>query len=344
MLYLAPRTFREVACAYFGLASPAVAPYGPLEIPCGGRAGPRVSDPHGVQLGLATLPGGDFDTRSAAIESVLHADMALAGLPQLQRQARRLFQGVVQPGARAHGRAALVPDLTAQLRFPDTYERLRRGERRPAARWDGDHAQRHLFDVKAFGRGVAHYATALARDLRAGAAESYAHGVHAEYVRQARAVDQRPPERGGHGVAEGVVGPVEQRLRTFPRVHGLAFGGYGEASGAVEALRRVVAREQAQRRWRQMGARSPTEAAGILASQLRRRWGIAACRAQAELTLRRLIWIGARRADARPAAHEDVGEAVRGARAAAGPEAYAQQAAAGGGDWAPQMGPGGGGG
>ena len=105
----------------------------------------------------------------------------------------------------------------------------------------------------------------------------------------------------------------------------------------------VVAREQAQRRWRQMGARSPTEAAGILASQLRRRWGIAACRAQAELTLRRLIWIGARRADARPAEHEDVGEAVRGARAAAGPEAYAQQAAAGGGDWAPD-GPGGGGG
>ena len=146
-----------------------------------------MSDPHGVQLGLATLPGGDFDIRSAAIETVLHADMALAQLPQLQRQARRLFQGVVQPGARAHGRTALVPDLSAQLRFPDTYERLRRGERRPAARWDGDHAQRHLFDVKAFGRGVAHYATALARDLRAGAAESYAHGVHAEYVRQARA-------------------------------------------------------------------------------------------------------------------------------------------------------------
>ena len=162
-------------------------------------------------------------------------------------------------------------------------------------------------------------------------------------MRQARAVDQRPPERGGHGVAEGVVGPVEQRLRTFPRVHGLAFGGYGEASGAVEALRRVVAREQAQRRWRQMGARSPTEAAGILASQLRRRWGIAACRAQAELTLRRLIWIGARRADARPAEHEDVGEADRGARAAAGPEAYAQRAPAGGGGWVPD-GPGGGGG
>ena len=118
--HLAPRTFREVACAYFGLASPAVAPYGPLEIPCGGRAGPRVSDPHGVQLGLATLPGGDFDIRSAAIETVLHADMALAQLPQLQRQARRLFQGVVQPGARAHGRTALVPDLSAQLRFPDT--------------------------------------------------------------------------------------------------------------------------------------------------------------------------------------------------------------------------------
>ena len=82
--------------------------------------------------------------------------------------------------------------------------------------------------------------------------------------------------------------------------------------------------------------------AGIIASALRRRWGIAACRAQAELTLRRLVWIGARRADARPAEHEDVGEADRGARAAAGPEAYAQRAPAGGGGWVPD-GPGGGG-
>ena len=49
------------------------------------------------------------------------------------------------------------------------------------------------------------------------------------------------------------------------------------------------------------------------------------------------------RADARPAEHEDVGEADRGARAAAGPEAYAQRAPAGGGGWVPD-GPGGGGG
>jgi hypothetical protein len=292
-----------------------------------------MSDPHGVQLGLATLPGRDFADRSEAMETVVHADMALAQLPGLMRQPRRLFQGVVPPDARARGRAALVADLSAELRFPDTYDRLRRGARRPAARWQGDHVQRHLFDVKAFGRGVAHYATALARDLRAGAAESYARGVHGEYVAQAREVDRRAPP-AGHGVARGAVGPVEQRLHTFPRVHGLAFGGYGESSGAVHALRRITARGIAARRWRLMGARSQTEAAGILEAALRRRWGIAACRAQAEHTLRRLIWVGARRGDARPAAHEEVDEAGRGARAAAGADAYAAQHAHGDGAWA----------
>ncbi len=83
-----------------------------------------------------------------------------------------------------------------------------------------------------------------------------------------------------------------------------------------------------------MGARSQEEALGFVTSALRRRWGIAACRAQAEHTLRRLIWVGARRADARPAAHEEVGEAGRDARAAAGAEAYAAQHAQGDGAWA----------
>ena len=102
----------------------------------------------------------------------------------------------------------------------------------------------------------------------------------------------------------------------------------------MHALRRITARGIAARRWRLMGARSQTEAAGILSSALRRRWGIAACRAQAEHTLRRLIWVGARRADARPAEHEEVGEAGRDARAAAGAEAYAAQHAQGDGAWA----------
>jgi hypothetical protein len=60
-------TFREVATAYFGLASPVVAPLG-LARPAADMRQParaRVSDPHGVQLALATLPGDDHAIRSA---------------------------------------------------------------------------------------------------------------------------------------------------------------------------------------------------------------------------------------------------------------------------------------
>ena len=208
-----------------------------------------------------------------------------------------------------------MPDLAATIAFPDTYERLRPGARRPAPRWAGDHVQQHLFDVKAFGRGVAHYRCALARDVRAGAAEEYARRVHGEYEAHARRIDHDPHPRG-HGVAAGAVGPVEQRLRSFPRTHGLAFGGHGECSGAVDALRRRVAQGQAAARWRTMGARSEAEARGVLLGRLRQRWGVTACRAQAEHRLRRLWAVGGRREDRRPLQYEDAGEPGRAAREA----------------------------
>ena len=314
-----------------GLASPAVAPLGPLPICDGARA--RMSDPHGVQLSLATLPGGDHEIRSEEIESVLHADCATARLPGLLRQARRIFSGVVPPHARRAGSVALVPDLAATIAFPDTYERLRPGARRPAPRWAGDHVQQHLFDVKAFGRGVAHYRCALARDVRAGAAEDYARRVHGEYEAHARRIDHDPHPRG-HGVAAGAVGPVEQRLRSFPRTHGLAFGGHGECSGAVDALRRRVAQGQAAARWRTMGARSEAEARGVLLGRLRQRWGVTACRAQAEHRLRRLWAVGGRREDRRPLQYEDAGEPGRAAREAVHGAGFGGARVRGGGAWA----------
>ena len=179
-MYLAPRTFREVATAYFGLTSPAVVPLGPLPICCSQVPG-CVSDPHGVQLSLACLQGDDHGIRSWEIEDVLHADLSAARVLGLRRQARRIFQGVVLPQVRLGGSTKLVPDLVALLAFPDTYRRLQRGQRRAQERWAGDHVLEHLFDVKAFGRGVAHYRSALARDVRAGAAEEYARQVHSVY-------------------------------------------------------------------------------------------------------------------------------------------------------------------
>jgi hypothetical protein len=88
-------------------------------------------------------------------------------------------------------------------------------------------------------------------------------------------------------------------------------------SGAVDALRRIAAEGQAAARWRQMGARSEREARGVLMlGRLWQRWGVAACRAQAEHRLRRLWAVGGRREDRRPLQYEDAGEPGRAAREA----------------------------
>ena len=139
--------------------------------------------------------------------------------------------------------------------------------------------------------------------MRAGAVEQYERTVHPAYVTHARALDRAA------GVADGVVGPVEAPLAPYPRVHGLVFGAFGESSGAVRALLRIVCDGIADARWREMGARSRAEALGFVTQAVRRRWGIAAVRAQAECRLSRRQYVGAargaRRQEGAPAAELD---------------------------------------
>ena len=71
-------------------------------------------------------------------------------------------------------------------------------------------------------------------------------------------------------------GPCLTRLREFPTVEGLAFGSYGaQASPAVYTLLGVLARAIAEREWRDMGARTESEARGIISTQLYRQLCVA---------------------------------------------------------------------
>jgi hypothetical protein len=119
--------------------------------------------------------------------------------------------------------------------------------------------------------------------------------VNKQYEAAARRLDTRC-----HGTAPAVagapaaVGPVLTALRAYPAVRGLAFGAYGEASADVHALLRAAAQHGALTRgWARGGARVLRPAQGILASILRRRWGITCVREYARLKLNRLCYVGA---------------------------------------------------
>ena len=83
---------------------------------------------------------------------------------------------------------------------------------------------------------------------------------------------------------------MRERLESYGRVRGLAFGQYGEWSTDVTELLDVCADALAQRRWRAMGARTPSEA--FIVASLRRKLGLVATRELARLRLGRLPLVG----------------------------------------------------
>ena len=87
--------------------------------------------------------------------------------------------------------------------------------------------------------------------------------------------------------------PILDRLRSFTRVRGLAFGQYGEVSDDVHALLSHAADGHASRHWREFGCRSPEEARSIFVALLRRRLGCFVVREMARHRLRRLPYVGA---------------------------------------------------
>ena len=95
-----------------------------------------------------------------------------------------------------------------------------------------------------------------------------------------------PPAR------QAPAGPVELLLRTFPPCMGLVFGSYGEVSEEVHALESAFAVAIAAREWRSMGARTESEARGLITPQLRRELSVATHAGHARMLLSRRAYVG----------------------------------------------------
>jgi hypothetical protein len=124
-----------------------------------------------------------------------------------------LFSGLIPQ----QGLARIDRDRQRQSMVPDFWITLP---------WEGRPRQ-VLHELKVISCSKTRYKPTMvdrAVDKRAGQ-------LHREYQEKARKTD-----RDFGGVEEGRVGPVENKLLSFPTVQGIVFGSFGEASEAVHSL------------------------------------------------------------------------------------------------------------
>eukprot|EP00973_Karenia_brevis_P080207 11126075-Karenia_brevis.AAC.1 len=100
------------------------------------------------------------------------------------------------------------------------------------------------------------------------------------------------------------MGPVEAKLRSFGDIRGLVFGSWAETSQDVDWLLHEIAALGSRRRPGRANAGDEEDVQLRMLGALRRRWGLAAARANAMLLLDRLRYVGrgAMAADGRRAA------------------------------------------
>jgi hypothetical protein len=267
---------------YLGSRSLAVAPFAArgLHVPCSKTAAPgRLVDAWGLELGLATLPGGTDTVLHDACEGELFRIMTESGV-RLDIQPSHIFAtAVAVPAALdpVYGRPpAIVPDAAAAVSLPPVTPRNQRQGRPLPERV-------LLFDVKTIHGGGGIYFTAWARDGQSGAVAQRAWDVDGEYRGHARKLDL---DVNGGGTA------VRDRLQSFGRVRGLVFGQYGEWSEDVDSLLELAATASARRDWRMRGNRTMEESRGIYIALFRRRLGCFVVREFARHRLRRLPFVG----------------------------------------------------
>ena len=133
--------------------------------------------------------------------------------------------------------------------------------------------------------------------------------VHREGQEATRAVDKRAGELNSEylakakqtdqtycGTVQGTVGPVERKLGSLGRVHGIVVGAFGEASDDLHSLIHHLAVSRVRYAGPQVGrrgqVRSEEAEIALTTSFLRKSLSVCAMRGQARLTLGRLEVIG----------------------------------------------------
>ena len=209
--------FAEAAATSLCLPSPA----------CMGRVGEtvkgrKVIDIYGDQVQAAPLPGDHWRQRHDQLKHVLHRLCIWAGLPCDLEVFNIFSRHIPQAGLaridRNRDRQGMVPDMRITLTT-------------------GGISRQVLHEIKVISSSQSRYKPSWAER----GVDKRADQLHQEYVGKARKADQ---VHGG--VRQSVVGAVERKLLTYPKVEGIVFGNWGEASQATHQLVEELASSRAK--------------------------------------------------------------------------------------------------
>ena len=259
--------FSEASATSLCLPSPA----------CAGRVGDIIKgqkrvDRYGDNIQATNLPGDHWRHRHDQIKHVISRLCVWAGVP-CELEVFNMFSGLIPQAGLARidkvrQRQAMVPDMKISVT-------------------SGGVTRQVLHELKVISSNQSRYKPS-GQDR---GVDKRANQLHEEYLGKARTADQ---VHGG--VQAGVVGRVEAKLLSFPKVEGIVFGNWGEASEATHKLvdmlatsRARVAEPQTSRR----GDMLTEEGVRALAvSHIRKTLSVAGVRAQCYSLLGRLDGMG----------------------------------------------------
>ena len=260
--------FAEAAATSLCLPSPA----------CMGRVGEtvkgrKVIDVYGDQVQATPLPGDHWRQRHDQLKHVLHRLCIWAGLPCEIEVFNIFSRHIPQAGLaridRHRDRQGMVPDMKITITTAGVPRQV-------------------LHEIKCISSSQSRYKPTWSER----GVDKRAEQLHDEYVVKARRADQ---DHGG--VGQGEVGGVERKLLTFPKVEGLVFGNWGEASQATHLLVEELACSRAriadpQTRGRKGQILSEEGIKALAVGYIRRKLSITAVKAQSHSLLGRLEGLG----------------------------------------------------
>ena len=268
---LSSAEFSEAAAAALCLPSPA----------CSDRLGhvirgAQVVDLYGESV-LCTITSGDhYRKRHDSYKMRLLQLCQWAGV-DAEVEVFNLFAGSIpQEGLSRMERGRKVQSIVPDMRISIPEE--------------GNLAKR-LHEIKIISSSKTRYTIHREGQEATRAVDKRAGELNAEYLAKARRTDQTYC-----GTAQGMVGPVERKLGSLGRVHGIVVGAFGEGSDDLHSLIHHLAVSRVRYAGPQLGRRGQlrTEEAEIAISTtfLRKTLSICAVRSQAQVLLGRLEVIG----------------------------------------------------